>query len=315
MEGLRLMISVSDLSKNYGDFRAVNNISFSVKTGEITGLLGPNGAGKTTTLRMLTCFLKPTSGKICVGDYYVDENPDEVRSIIGYLPESAPIYSDMIVYDYLDYIRQIRGIEKSRIKEIADLCGLNEMMHKNVSDLSKGYKQRVGLAHAMISNPDILILDEPTSGLDPNQIIEIRKLIKEIGKEKTVILSTHILSEVEATCDRVIIIDKGQIVADNRTSELKASRGTVAKISIKAANVDFNSLSSALRNIKGVKDVTKGDDKELTSAVILASSDEEIRPEIFKMLSEKGWPLYEMVKESRSLENVFRELTKGGNNE
>jgi ABC-2 type transport system ATP-binding protein len=315
MEGLRLMISVTDLSKNYGEVRAVNNISFSVKTGEITGLLGPNGAGKTTTLRMLTCFLKPTSGKICVGDYYVDENPDGVRSIIGYLPESAPIYGDMIVYDYLDYIRQIRGIEKSRIKEIADLCGLNEMMHKNVSDLSKGYKQRVGLAHAMISDPDILILDEPTSGLDPNQIVEIRKLIREIGKEKTVILSTHILSEVEATCDRVIIIDKGQIVADNRTSELKASQGTVAKISIKAANVDFNSLSSALRNLKGVKDVTQGDDKELTSAVILASSDEEIRPEIFKMLSEKGWPLYEMVKESRSLENVFRELTKGGNNE
>jgi ABC-2 type transport system ATP-binding protein len=309
------MISVSDLSKNYGDFRAVNNISFSVKTGEITGLLGPNGAGKTTTLRMLTCYLKPTSGKICVGDYYVDENPDEVRSIIGYLPESAPIYGDMIVYDYLDYIRQIRGIEKSRIKEIADICGLNEMMHKNVSDLSKGYKQRVGLAHAMISDPDILILDEPTSGLDPNQIIEIRKLIREIGKEKTVILSTHILSEVEATCDRVIIIDKGRIAADNRTSELKASQGSAAKISIKAANVDFDSLNSALRTIKGVTDVVKGDDKELTSAVIIASADEEIRPEIFKLLSGKGWPLYEMVKETRSLENVFRELTKGGNNE
>jgi ABC-2 type transport system ATP-binding protein len=310
------MISVTDLSKNYGEVQAVKNISFSVKTGEITGLLGPNGAGKTTTLRMLTCFLKPTSGKICVGDYYVDENPDGVRSIIGYLPESAPIYSDMIVYDYLDYIRQIRGIENTgRIKEIADICGLREMMHRNVSELSKGYKQRVGLAHAMISNPDILILDEPTSGLDPNQIVEIRKLIKEIGKEKTVILSTHILSEVEATCDRVIIIDKGQIVADSRTSELKASRGSAAKISIKAANVDFDSLNSALRNIKGVRDVTRGEDKDLTSAVILASGDVEIRPEIFKMLSEKGWLLYEMVKETRSLENVFRELTKGGDNE
>ncbi|MBN2403656.1 MAG: ATP-binding cassette domain-containing protein [Spirochaetes bacterium] len=309
------MISVTDLSKNYGEVRAVNNISFTIKTGEITGLLGPNGAGKSTTLRMLTCYLKPTSGRICVGDYYADEDPDGVRSIIGYLPESAPIYGDMIVYDYLDYIRSIRGIEKSRIKEIADICGLNEMMHKNVSDLSKGYKQRVGLAHAMISDPDILILDEPTSGLDPNQIIEIRKLIKEIGKEKTVILSTHILSEVEATCDRVIIIDKGEIVADNRTAELKASQGTASKISIKAANVDFDSLSSALRNIKGVKDVARGDDKELTSAVILAAADEEIRPEIFKMLSDKGWPLYEMVKETRSLENVFRELTKGGNDE
>ncbi|MFH0974319.1 MAG: ATP-binding cassette domain-containing protein [Spirochaetota bacterium] len=310
------MISVSDLSKYYGEFRAVNNISFSVKTGEITGLLGPNGAGKTTTLRMLTCFLKPTSGKICVGDFYADENPDKVRSIIGYLPESAPIYGDMIVFDYLDYIRQIRGIESAgRIKEIADICGLKEMMHKNVSELSKGYKQRVGLAHAMISNPDILILDEPTSGLDPNQIIEIRKLIKEIGKEKTVILSTHILSEVEATCDRVIIIDKGEIVADNRTSELKATQGASSKISIKVSNIDFDSLNSALRNIQGVKDVSKGDDKDLTAAVILAAADQEIRPEIFKMLSEKGWPLYEMIKETRSLENVFRELTRGGNNE
>ncbi len=310
------MISVTDLSKNYGEVHAVKNISFSVKTGEITGLLGPNGAGKTTTLRMLTCYLKPTSGKICVGDYYADENPDAVRSIIGYLPESAPIYGDMIVYDYLDYIRQIRGIENTgRIKEIADICGLKEMMHRNVSELSKGYKQRVGLAHAMMSDPDILILDEPTSGLDPNQIVEIRKLIKEIGKEKTVILSTHILSEVEATCDRVIIIDKGQIVADNRTSELKATHGSAAKISIKAANVDFDTLSGALRNIKGVKEVTGGEDKDLTSALILFSSDEEIRPEIFKLLSEKGWPLYEMVKETRSLENVFRELTKGGNNE
>ena len=167
----------------------------------------------------------------------------------------------------------------------------------------------------MISDPDILILDEPTSGLDPNQIIEIRKLIKEIGKEKTVILSTHILSEVEATCDRVIIINKGEIVADNRTSELKASQGASAKITIKASNVDFDSLSSSLRSINGVKDVTKGNDRELTSAVILADSDKEIRPEIFKMLSEKGWPLYEMVKESRSLENVFRELTKGECNE
>ena len=316
MEGLRLMISVTDLSKNYGDVRAVNNISFSIKTGEITGILGPNGAGKSTTLRMLTCYLKPTSGKICVGDYYVDENPDGVRSIIGYLPESAPIYSDMIVYDYLDYIRQIRGIENTaRIKEIGEVCGLKDVMHKNVSDLSKGYKQRVGLAHAMISDPDILILDEPTSGLDPNQIIEIRKLIREIGKEKTVILSTHILSEVEATCDRVIIINKGQIVADNRTSELKASQGSAAKILIKAANVDFDSLSSALRIINGVKDVTRGEDRELTSAVILAEADTEIRPEIFKMLSEKGWPLYEMVKETRSLENVFRELTKGECNE
>lgn len=310
------MISVSDLSKNYGEVRAVNNISFSIRKGEITGLLGPNGAGKTTTLRMLTCYLKPTAGKICVGDYLVNENPDEVRSIIGYLPESAPIYGDMIVYDYLSYIGKIRGIKGTgRIKEIADLCGLNEMMHKNVAELSKGYKQRVGLAHAMISDPQILILDEPTSGLDPNQIIEIRKLIKEIGKEKTVILSTHILSEVEATCDRVIIINNGEIVADNRTSELKSSGGTESRISIKVGNTDFDSLNSELRNIKGVTNVLKGNDSEFTSAVVVAELNDEVRPDIFNLLSSKGWVMYEMVKETRTLENVFRELTRGEKNE
>ncbi len=310
------MISVSDLSKHYGEVRAVNNISFSIRKGEITGLLGPNGAGKTTTLRMLTCYLKPTAGKICIGDYLVDENPDEVRSIIGYLPESAPIYGDMIVYDYLSYIGRIRGIEdKGRIKEIADLCGLNEMMHKNVAELSKGYKQRVGLAHAMISDPDILILDEPTSGLDPNQIIEIRKLIKEIGKEKTVILSTHILSEVEATCDRVIIINNGEIVADNLTSELKSSGGRESRISIKAGNTDFDSLDKELRTIKGVTNVLKGDDSEFASAVVIAGIDEEVRPAIFNLISNKGWVMYEMVKETRTLENVFRELTRGEKDE
>jgi ABC-2 type transport system ATP-binding protein len=310
------MISVSNLSKNYGEVRAVNNISFSVKKGEITGLLGPNGAGKTTTLRMLTCYLKPTSGNISIEDYNAKENPDEIRNIIGYLPESAPIYGDMIVYDYLNYIARIRNMESSgRLKEIAGICGLSEMMHKNVSELSKGYKQRVGLAHAMLSDPQILILDEPTSGLDPNQIIEIRKLIREIGKEKTVILSTHILSEVEATCDRVIIIDKGEIVADNQTSELMSSKGGENKIAIKVGMVNFTDLSSALKSINGVRNVIAQDDKDLTSAIVTSSAGEEIRPDIFKKVGEKGWVLYEMMKESRSLENVFRELTRGESNE
>ncbi len=316
MEVEKLMISVSSLSKNFGEVRAVNNISFSIRKGEITGLLGPNGAGKTTTLRMLTCYLKPTSGTINVEDFNVNENPDEIRKMIGYLPESAPIYSEMMVYDYLNYIRRIRNIESTeRIKEIAHICGLNEVMHKNVAELSKGYKQRVGLAHAMLSDPQILILDEPTSGLDPNQIIEIRNLIKEIGKEKTVILSTHILSEVEATCDRVIIIDKGEIVADNQTSELISSKGGENRISIKVGKTDSSALSNALRNIKGVRSVSIEDDKDLTSAILTSAADEEIRPDIFKTVGEKGWVLYEMVKESRSLENVFRELTRGEINE
>ncbi len=311
------MISVSGLVKYYGDFLAVNNISFSIRKGEITGLLGPNGAGKTTTLRMLTCYLKPTDGKISVGDYLVNENPMEVRNTIGYLPESAPIYGDMIVYDYLSYIADIRGIEnKNRIKEIASTCGLNDVMHKSVAELSKGFNQRVGLAHAMIADPEILILDEPTSGLDPNQIIEIRKLIREIGKEKTVILSTHILSEVEATCDRVIIIDRGSIVADGKTSELMTSSGKEVNIVLKVSGVDYETLSLELKKISYINSVNRGPEEgDLTTAIIVSSVSGDARPEIFKMVSERGWVLYEMTKESRTLENVFRELTRGGEDE
>jgi ABC-2 type transport system ATP-binding protein len=310
------MINVSGLTKKYGDLVAVNDISFSIRTGEITGLLGPNGAGKTTTLRVLTCYLKPTQGSISVGDYTVDENPVDVKRLIGYLPEEAPIYKDMIVYDYLRYIGTIRGIPeesiKERIRKISEICGLDEVMHMTVSELSKGYKQRVGLAHAMIHDPEIIILDEPTSGLDPNQIVEIRNLIKKIGKEKTVILSTHILSEVEATCDRVIIIDRGNIVADGRTADLKSSPGEGVKVSIKVSGVDYNNLAAELKSIKGVKSVRekKGDDN-LTSAMITPSG-EDVRPRIFKLVYEKGWELYEMKQEFRTLENIFRELTQGG---
>ncbi|MCU0822518.1 MAG: ABC transporter ATP-binding protein [Spirochaetes bacterium] len=310
------MISVNGLSKHYGDVVAVNNISFSIRKGEITGLLGPNGAGKTTTLRMLTCYLKPTAGTVTVGDFSAEENPMGVRSIIGYLPESAPIYGDMIVYDYLKYIADIRGItNQARIKEIAEVCGIGDVMHKNVSELSKGYNQRVGLAHAMISDPEILILDEPTSGLDPNQIVEIRNLIKKIGKEKTVILSTHILPEVEATCDRVIIIDKGNIVADGRTSELTSSSGKAVSITLKVSGVDFDTLSNELKKTGWVNSVSRGAVEEnLTSAVIVSTASADARPEIFKIVKEKGWVLFEMIRESRSLENVFRELTRGGEN-
>ena len=221
------MIQVENLTKYYDDVRAVDQINFDIQKGEITGLLGPNGAGKTTTLRMLTGFLRPTSGSIQVKDYSIETQALEIKKILGYLPESAPLYHDMLVYDYLNYVANIRQIpatdKLSRIRELADLCGLNEVMHKPIAELSKGYKQRVGLAHAMMDDPEILILDEPTSGLDPNQIVEIRDIIRRIGKEKTVILSTHILSEAEATCDRVIIIDKGSIVADDTVDGLRNS--------------------------------------------------------------------------------------------
>jgi ABC-2 type transport system ATP-binding protein len=308
------MISVNEITKAYGDVIAVNNISFTIRTGEITGLLGPNGAGKTTTLRMLTGYLKPEKGSITVGDYNASDHPLEVKKIIGYLPESAPIYGDMLVYDYLAYIAEVRGISgTNRIKEIGALCGINEVMHKNVSELSKGYKQRVGLAHAMIHDPDILVLDEPTSGLDPNQIIEIRNLIKLIGKKKTIILSTHILSEVEATCDRVIIINKGSIVADDSTRNLQMSTKQGKTISLKLSGASFSDASDELKKINTVSRVAEvPSDDGLMSLTVSISGDREIRPDIFKLAGAKGWVLYEMRQDQLSLENVFRELTKGG---
>ena len=311
------MINVTNLTKYYGDFMAVNNISFEIREGEITGLLGPNGAGKTTTLRMLTCYLQPSNGSISINNIDTSVDPLAVRELIGYLPESAPIYSDMVVFDYLSYIAELRGIEnsESRISEMADLCGIREVMHKTVNELSKGYKQRVGLAHAMIHDPKILILDEPTSGLDPNQIIEIRKLIKEIGRHKTVILSTHILSEAEATCDRVIIINKGSIAADDRTANLQSLGGKKSRVAVKISGAAYAALEEALRSINGVSSVEQdaGDDN-LTGAFVTVADGVEVRPSIFEIVKEKGWSLYEMHLEQQSLENVFRQLTIGGGN-
>ncbi|MEN8223660.1 MAG: ATP-binding cassette domain-containing protein [Acidobacteriota bacterium] len=219
------MIQVIELSKDYGDVKALDRVSFEVKKGEILGLLGPNGAGKTTTYRILTGYLKPTAGTIKVKDFDIQTDIQEIKKMIGYLPESAPIYKDMLVYDYLNYIADIRGVKSSEklshIKELAEICSLNDVMHKTIDELSKGYRQRVGIAHALMGDPDILVLDEPTSGLDPNQIVETREIIKRIGKEKTIIFSTHILSEAEATCDRVIIMNEGQIKADDTIKNLK----------------------------------------------------------------------------------------------
>ncbi|MCL1911924.1 MAG: ATP-binding cassette domain-containing protein [Leptospirales bacterium] len=308
------MISVSNLTKDYGDLRAVNNISFSINEGEITGLLGPNGAGKTTTLRMLTCYLRPSRGSILVDNIKTEDDPLSVRELIGYLPESAPIYGDMIVYDYLSYIAALRKISdpENKIKEMAALCGLREVMHKAVNELSKGYKQRVGLAHAMIHDPKILILDEPTSGLDPNQIIEIRKLIKEIGKRKTVILSTHILSEVEAACDRVIIINRGNIAADDYTANLRSSG--YSRVTVKISGADFAALRSALESIDGAERVNELSDPPLACASVEVRAERDIRPDIFNAVKERGWTLYEMKLERQSLEDIFRQLTIGGEN-
>jgi ABC-2 type transport system ATP-binding protein len=224
----------------------------------------------------------------------------------------------MLVFDYLTYVARIKGVmDDGPIRDIAGLCGINEVMHKNVSELSKGYKQRVGLAHAMIHDPEYLILDEPTSGLDPNQIIEIRNLIKEIGKSKTVILSTHILSEVEATCNRVIIIDRGKIVADGSTADIKSSFGRETRIYIKMGGADSGTVAGELRKIGGVTAVSDapGNEEGLSSLVLQSPGDRDVRPDVFHLAGEKGWVLYEMRRESRTLEHVFRELTRGGGHE
>jgi ABC-2 type transport system ATP-binding protein len=218
------MIRFQNLTKYYSDVCAVNNVSFKIDSGEIVGFLGPNGAGKSTTYRILTGYLQATSGTIKVKDFDIHEDQLEIKKLIGYLPESAPIYHDMLVYDYLNYVADIRGVNAAKkiayIKELAELCSLNEVMHKNVSQLSKGYRQRVGIAHALMGDPEILVLDEPTVGLDPNQIVETRDIIKRIGRQKTIILSTHILSEALATCDRFIIINHGKLVADLSKDEV-----------------------------------------------------------------------------------------------
>lgn len=232
------MIEVSNVSRHFGEFKAVDDISFSIPTGQIVGLLGPNGAGKSTTMRMITGFLDKTAGSILIDGIDIEKNPVEAKKKIGYMPESAPLYADMIVEEYLRYIAEIQDQNPDeKVPLLCEQCGLKEVMHKNISELSRGYKQRVGLAHALMNDPEILILDEPTSGLDPNQITDVRNLIREIGKTRTVIISTHILGEVEMLCGRVIIISKGKVVADSPTSELREKYGHKENIIIQIDGV------------------------------------------------------------------------------
>jgi ABC-2 type transport system ATP-binding protein len=312
------MIHVENLTKYFDDFCAVDQINLDIQKGEILGLLGPNGAGKTTTLRMLTGFLNPTSGDIRVKDYSIDEHTLEIKTLLGYLPESAPLYHDMLVFDYLDFVANIRSIGKDkkmpRIRQLADLCGINEVMHKPISQLSKGYKQRVGLAHAMMNDPEILILDEPTSGLDPNQIVEIRDIIKEIGKTKTIILSTHILSEVEATCDRVVILNQGKIAADQTTEELRQGAGGEYTINISLLDADLESVKTELGSFDQVTFQEaldkKSEDERALHVSLKCKSSSDLRGDIYRKIKQTDWTLLEFHQETQSLEDIFRQLTK-----
>jgi len=309
------MIRVENLTKYYNQLCAVDQINFDIQKGEILGLLGPNGAGKTTTLRMLTGYLQPSSGSISIKGLSIDKHVLEIKKLLGYLPESAPLYHDMLVFDYLKYVAAIREINSAqqlpRIRQLADLCGINEVMSKPIGELSKGYKQRVGLAHAMMNDPEVLIFDEPTSGLDPNQIVEIRKIIKEIGREKTIVLSTHILSEAEATCDRIVIINQGKIVADGSTENLKHSLSSKNMIHLCLQNADFKSVETTFSALDGVESVTKvrETDSEIDVGVT-CRSDSDLRPDVYRKIKETDWILLDFHQETQTLENIFRELTK-----
>lgn len=310
------MIDVKHLTKQYGITVAVKDVSFTVQKGEVLGFLGPNGAGKTTTMKIITCYMPPTAGTVVVGGDDVLEQSFEVRRKIGYLPENTPLYSDMTVESYLYFIAQIRDIpnhlRKSRVDEMTDTCSLKGVLKKDIGTLSKGFKQRVGLAQAMIHDPQILILDEPTSGLDPNQIIEIRKLIKELGKQKTIILSTHILPEVSATCDRVIIINDGTLVASGTPDELQA-KSAGERIIYTTLSADAKSVRAKIEKFDWVKDITtQPQPGGKTRLRIVASQDAaDANERIFGLAVENNWTLSELYQESLSLEDVFLKLTTG----
>lgn len=305
-------IVVENFTKKFGAQKAVDNISFSVRTGEVLGFLGPNGAGKTTTMKAITTFLAPTEGNISVGNFSIFENSHEVRKLIGYLPENNPLYTDMGVIDYLKYVAELQNINgkiiRERILEMIEICGLEGEKHKKIGELSKGYQQRVGLAQALIHDPEVLILDEPTAGLDPNQIVEIRELIRKIGREKTVILSSHILAEVEATCDRIMIINKGIIVADGTSADLRkqAQGREILKITIEEG--DVNDIFKALQGIEtvGMVDFIS---KSNSTYEIQSKPELSSRRTVFDMCVAKGWYLTEMTSVETKLEDVFRELT------
>jgi ABC-2 type transport system ATP-binding protein len=303
-----MSIEVNNLVKEFGTQKAVNNISFAAQSGSILGFLGPNGAGKSTTMKMATCFVPPTSGTIKVCGFDVTENAMEVKKNVGYLPEHNPLYLDMYVKEYLHFIGSLHQIKSStlnaRVKEMIERTGLGVEQNKKIGALSKGYRQRVGLAQALIHDPKVLILDEPTTGLDPNQIVEIRSLIREVGKEKTVVFSTHIMQEVQQLCDRVIIINKGSIVADQPIANLQ---NMVAKQTIIIAEFEKEIDIVILNAIEGVTDViTLGNSKYQ----INTSQTNDVRSAIFKIASENSLPLVGLKQEEISLESIFRELTK-----
>jgi ABC-2 type transport system ATP-binding protein len=327
-----VMIEASSLTKRYGSLRALDKVSFEVHRGEVVGFLGPNGAGKSTTMRILTCFISASAGTAKVHGYDVFDDPLEVRRKLGYLPQRAPLYGEMNVWEYLSFVADMRGLDhgvfKKRMKGIVEVCGLTQVLGKDIRNLSHGYRQRVGLGQALVHDPPILILDEPTSDLDPNEKAEVIRYIKEIGKERTILLSTHNLSEVEAACARAIIVSKGRVVADGPLDEIRSKSGkvryvlTVHEKKVYEGGEGYRSgarkpptaqeVQEALTRLPGVTSVTElPTDENAHSFQLLGKLGGDIRPEIFQLVVQKGWLLLEMRRDSQSLEDVFKALTRG----
>ncbi|MBN8654178.1 MAG: ATP-binding cassette domain-containing protein [Anaerolineae bacterium] len=301
------MIKVSGLTKDYGSRRAINNLKFDAQQGEIVGFLGPNGAGKTTTMRILTGYMPPTDGEAIVAGYDVVEESLEVRKRVGYLPESVPLYYDMTAFDYLKYMGELRRIPnvEDRVDEVLDMVGLIDRSSSYIGNLSKGMKQRVGLAQALLHRPEVLILDEPTIGLDPGQVVEVRQLIREIGKERTVLLSTHLLNEAQNLCDRVLIINKGKIVAEDTTENLQARLLGAERVVVRVRG-ESDELADSIKSVKGVRKVETLDDGGVEFEF---ASGKDLRPEVAKQVIKDGYDLLELRPLGMSLEEIFLELT------
>lgn len=323
-----VMIYASGLTKRYGSFKALDDVSFEVRKGEVVGFLGPNGAGKSTTMRILTCFISPTGGIAKVRGHDVFDDTLAVRASLGYLPQRAPLYLEMTVYEYLEFASRIRNLDaqsfRKRARTVVEICGLAQSLSKEIRHLSHGYRQRVGLAQALIHDPPILILDEPTSDLDPNERTEFLNYLKQIGKDRTVLLSTHNLKEVEAACARAIIVSRGRVVADGPLDEIRAKSGRVryvVSVQESAGDTPYrgrgalprqSEVADALNKLAGVKKVAELPTDERAHSYELAGEDgSDLRPEIFRLIADKGWVLLELHRDTQTLEDVFRQLTIG----